>query len=71
MNILVQVGTVLFVVMWGLGLLVKIFDPVWYWKKFIPRLYEKENKHPIITIIVVFILFAIMMLGLVNAIFLI
>lgn len=60
---LVHFGVVLFVSM-GIGSFILNFFPAkWYWEKFIPKLHEKENTHPIITGIIILLLVIIMLIG--------
>lgn len=68
MEILSQAGAILFVFMWAVGLLLNIFQPKWYWEKFIPKLHKNEEKHPVITGIALLLLVIIMLLGCIRAV---
>jgi ABC-type multidrug transport system fused ATPase/permease subunit len=67
MKTLIQIGALLFIIMYLLGVLLNFFQPKWYWKKFIPKLHEEESKHPVITSTVIILLIVIMMVGITSA----
>ena len=68
MKILALIGQLLFIMMHILVFFLNILQPKWYWENFIPKLHEKEDRHPVITCIILMLLVTIIMIGLMSAI---
>ncbi len=68
MGIISNIGALLFIVLYVLSTLLNIFQPQRYWEDFIPRLYKKEKKHPVITMIILLSLVIIILYGALDTI---
>ena len=68
MEILSHIGALLFIILWGLSILLNVFQPKWYWENFIPKLHKKEEKHPVITVITLLFVVIIMLYGVMSVI---
>ncbi len=68
MKVLSAVGAMLFIVLCLLGILLQIFEPKWYWERFIPKLHKKEEQHPVITVVILLLLVILMMYGIMSTV---
>ena len=67
-NFITQLGIIIFAIMFVLAIVLNIFQPKWYWKTFIPKLQDKEEKHPVITGTLLLLLIIIILVGIMNII---
>ena len=63
MEILQITGALLFIVLWMVAVLLHVAQPAWYFKTFLPKLQKKQEEHPAISIIVLFVLMVLMLYG--------
>ena len=63
MEILSITGGLLFVVLWMVAVLLNVIHPKWYYKTFLPKLEKKQEEHPAVTLIVLFVFMVLMLYG--------